>query len=101
MQDENHEMLSKMKKKKCYKKMLIYVYKIITFPNKSGYHLDEQNALFSPVVKFIYYLSFDIATIDEVYKNYKAFLNLLAKQAVYANRDDHTIIYVLFRTYYL
>ena len=62
--------------------------KIITFLQDPKHHLDKQKALYSPIVKFIYYLPFDITTIDEAYRKYKLFLDSLAKHAVYAERND-------------
>jgi hypothetical protein len=44
--------------------------------------------LYSPTVKFIYYLPFDTTTINEAYSKYKTFLDSLAKHAVYTERND-------------
>ena len=41
--------------------------KIITFLKKPEHHLDKQKALYSPIVKFIFYLPFDTTTTDEAH----------------------------------
>ena len=62
--------------------------KIITFLKKPEHHPYKQKGFYSPIVKFICYLPFDIATIGEAYRKYKAFLDSLAKYVVYADHDE-------------
>ena len=51
---------------------------LITFLKKPKHYLDKQKGLYSPIVKFIDFLPFDTATIDEAYSKYKTFLDTLA-----------------------
>ena len=68
--------------------MITDVNKIITFLKKPEHHLDQQKALYSPIVKFVYYFPFNISNIDEAYRKYKTFLNSLAKHIIYADCDE-------------
>ena len=45
--------------------------------------------MYGPIVKFIYHLPFDIATLDSASRKYKTFLDSLAKHTVYADHKDY------------
>ena len=44
---------------------------IIAFLQKPKHHVDKQKALYSPIVKFVYSLPYNIETIDEAYNKHK------------------------------
>ena len=51
------------------------------------HHIDTQKGYYNPIVKFIYFLPFDIPVIDGVYRKYKDLLASLPKDAEY---KEHT-----------
>ena len=59
---------------------------VIHFIKKPEHHIDTQKGYYSPIVKFIYFLPFDVSIIDNVYIKYKNLLDSLPKDAVYQER---------------
>ena len=59
---------------------------VINFIKKPEHHIDTQKGYYNPIVKFIYFLPFDVSAIDNVYIKYKNLLDSLPKDAVYQER---------------
>ena len=52
---------------------------IIHYSKNNNFHIDTIKGFYSPIVKFIYYLPFDVSYIDKAYNEYKKLLDSLPK----------------------
>ena len=44
---------------------------VIHYLKNNNFHVDTIKGFYSPIVKFIYYLPFDVSDIDKAYNEYK------------------------------
>ena len=61
----------------------------------SNFHRDNIVGFYSPIVKIIYYLPFDVSDIDKAYNNYKKLLDSLPKHSIYALKELLNIMVVM------
>ena len=66
--------------------LITVVENVINFIKKPEHHIDTQKGYYNPIVKFIYFLPYDVAIVDGVYREYKNLLDSLPKDAIYAER---------------
>ena len=59
---------------------------IIHYLTNNNFHRDTIVGFYSPIVKLIYYLPFDVSDIDKAYNNYKQMLDKLSKRSEYVQR---------------
>ena len=61
---------------------------VIHYLKNNNFHVDTIKGFYSPIVKFIYYLPFDVSDIDKAYNEYKKLLDSLPKHVQYAERTS-------------
>ena len=59
---------------------------IVHYLTNNNFHRDTIVGFYSPIVKLIYYLPFDVSDIDKAYNNYKQMLDKLSKRSEYPQR---------------
>ena len=57
---------------------------VVHYLTNNKFHRDTIVGFYSPIVKLIYYLPFDVSDIDKAYNNYKEMLDSLPKHSEYA-----------------
>ena len=108
VEDELEDILKQMKKRKVTTKNYRYKIKqfvreynanvknldflvtdsknIVHYLTTNNFHRDTIVGFYSPIVKLIYYLPFDVSEIDKAYNNYKEMLDSLPKHSEYPQR---------------
>ena len=70
-----------------YLDFLVMEYKnIIYYSTNNNFHRDTIAGFYSPILKLIHYLLFDVLDIDQAYNKYKEMLDSLPKHSEYGQR---------------